>query len=292
MPNVNLPTDLLRTFVSIVDLRGYTKAAEVLGRTQPAISLQMSRLQSLLDCKLFESSGRKVTLTEQGETLVVFARQILRLNDQVVAKFTDPAADGTLRLGLPTDFAVEFLQGALNGFTGAHENVALEVRCDLSRNLLELLHNDHLDIAVALLTTGDNQYLADSWEQRPIWAAAKSGNACNKSPVPIICHPQGCEYRDRMIAALAKARRSWRFAYISPDISGLQQAVNADLGVTALTRKTLGPQMRTLTEAEGFPPLDIIRIGLFYKQTTLSDAGRLLVSTLLERLEEAAGASH
>ncbi|MGI9464899.1 MAG: LysR family transcriptional regulator, partial [Aestuariivirgaceae bacterium] len=212
MPNINLPTDLLRTFVSIVDLGGYTKAAEVLGRTQPAISLQMGRLQDLLGCKLFESSGRKVTLTEQGETLVVFARQILRLNDEAVAKFTDPAAHGILRLGLPTDFAVEFLQGALNGFADAHENVELEVQCDLSRRLLDLLNNDELDVAIALLPAGDNQYLAQAWEERPIWAASKTGTAHRKKPVPIVSHPQGCEYRNRIIAALGKARRSWRFA--------------------------------------------------------------------------------
>ena len=289
MANINLPTDLLRTFISIVDLGGYTKAAQVLGRTQPAISLQMSRLQTLLQCQLFNNTGKRTQLTEQGETLAMFARQMLRLNDEAVAKFTQPAAQGILRVGLPMDFAVEFLQSAISTFAHAHDKLELEILCDLSSNLLDLLHRDQLDIAVAILPRHDNQYLARSWLERPIWAAVKNSNVHHKNPVPLVVHPEGCEYRNRMIAALSRSRKEWRIAYSSPDIAGIQQAVSAGLGITALTRKTLSPEMRALGEDDGFPPLETIRIGLFYKQSRLPDAGSLLVSTLLARMEEAAG---
>ena len=113
MRAINLPTDLLRAFVSVIDLGGYTRAADALGRTQPAISLQMKRLEELAGARLITHEGRELKLTEDGEALAVHARQILRLNDEAVARLKGRQAKGQLRIGLPTDFAVAFLQAAL-----------------------------------------------------------------------------------------------------------------------------------------------------------------------------------
>lgn len=105
MRAINLPTDLLRAFITVIDLGGYTRAGEALGRTQPAISLQMKRLEELLDAILITHEGRELKLTEQGEALAVYARQLLRLNDEAVAKLKGRSAQGLLRVGLPTDFS-------------------------------------------------------------------------------------------------------------------------------------------------------------------------------------------
>lgn len=288
MAIINLPSELLRTLVTVVDLGGYTRAAQALGRSQPAITLQIQRLEALVGTKLVGMSGRAVALTESGRALAQYARQILRLNDEAVAFFTDPTAIGVLRVGLPTDFSVEFLQEALSAFATAHEDVLLEVHCGLSRELLERLHSDQLDIIVSLTNAGENQYLVRAWRERPIWVAAETGDVHHKSPVPLAAHPDGCEYRERMISALGRSQREWRIAFTSPGISTLQRAVCAGLGVTALTRKTLLHGMRVLTETDGYPPLEDIHIGLFYKHARLSDAGLMLVNVLIANLDEAA----
>ncbi|MEM7224311.1 MAG: LysR substrate-binding domain-containing protein [Pseudomonadota bacterium] len=285
---VNLPSDLLRTFVTVIDLGGYTRAAQVLGRSQPAISLQMQRLEGLIGTKLVIRSGREITLTEGGQALAQYARQILRLNDEAVAYFTDPTAIGILRVGLPTDFSVEFLQEALSAFAAEHQDVLLEVHCGLSRELLERLQRDQLDIIVALSNDGENQYLVRSWRESPIWVSGEQAEAHRKSPVPLAAHPDGCEYRERMISALGRCQRDWRIAFTSPGISALQRAVRAGLGVTALTRKTLLDDMRVLGEADGYPALEDIHIGLFYKHARLSDAGLMLVNRLINNLDKAA----
>jgi DNA-binding transcriptional LysR family regulator len=77
-------------------------------------------------------------------------------------------------------------------------------------------------------------------------------------------------------------------AYTTPDIGGLQRAVSAGMGVTALTRKTLLPDMRILTSRDGFPAMEPIHIGLFYKHQRLSSAGLMLVDSLIARMDEAA----
>ena len=284
----NIPTDLLRSFVTVVDLGGFTRAAKALGRTQPGISLQIRRLEDLLQTKLILTAGRQFALTDAGVALGPYARQLLRLNDEAVAHFTGRTSKGTLRIGLPTDFAVAYLQEVISAFSHASPAVEIEVHCDLSRHVLDRLHADDLDIAIGILDRDKNPYLVRSWEERPIWAAARDGEAHLKLPVPLASHPEGCEYRSRMIAALRSIGREWRIVYTNPGIGGLQRAVSTGLGISALTRKTLSADMRVLDAADGFPPLESIRIGLFYKHPRLSDAGLELANSLISYMDEAA----
>ncbi|MGI9414460.1 MAG: LysR substrate-binding domain-containing protein [Hyphomicrobiales bacterium] len=290
MAPINLPTDLLRTFITVIDLGGYTKAGAALSRTQPAISLQMKRLEALVGCKLLMHDGRGLHLTSDGKTLAGYARQILRFNDEAVARFHERDPQGGLRIGLPTDYALAFLQSAVTSFIRDNREVDVEVHCDLSRGLLADLHADRLDLAVALTNTTDEHYLVRMWEEQPIWAGAKGGRSHKRDPLPLVSHPEGCEYRNRVVEALNGQHRAWRIAYSSPGITGLQEAVSADLGVSALTRKTLRPDMRILNKRQGLPPLAKIRIGLFYKHPRLSDAGLMLVDHIIASLDEATDA--
>ncbi len=288
MTPVNLPIDLLRTFITVRDLGGYTKAGNALHRTQPAISLQMKRLEALVGCKLLVHDGRTLELTADGRVLAGYARQMLRFNDEAVARFRKREAFGRLRIGLPTDYALAFLQNALTAFIRTHPEIDLEMHCDLSRVLLADLHADRLDLAIALTDAADAHYLSRLWEEQPVWAGVKGGGCHKLDPLPLVSHPEGCSYRNRVVEALKSSGRDWRIAYSSPGITGLQDAVCADLGVSALTRKTLRPEMRVLTEKDGLPPLAKLRIGLFYKHPRLTDAGLLLVEHIIARLDEAA----
>ena len=288
MISTNLPTDLLRTFITVTDLGGYTRAADALNRTQPAISLQMKRLEELLGEKLLLHNGRTLSLTSEGKVMAGFARQILRLNDDAVARFRGTQANGPLRIGLPTDYALSFLQGAVTQF--AHDNAAvdLEIHCAISRNLLDDIAGDRLDIAVALINEANDSYLVRAWEEQPVWVGARGTSLHTASPLPLVTHPEGCEYRNRIVDALNRDRREWRIAYSSPGITGLQNAVVAGLGISALTRKTIGDDMQAFSVEDGLPPLEKLRIGLFYKHPRQSSAGLKLVEHLIEGLDEAA----
>lgn len=288
MNDINLPIDVLRAFVTVIDLGGITKAAEALHRSQPAISLQIKRLETLLLKKLIVFDGRQLCLTEDGESLAVYARQLLRLNDEAVSRLSPHTMEGVLRIGLPTDFAVAYLQETISDFCRDNALVTLEITCDLSHRLLEMLHANELDIVVALLSSGRNSYLVRAWEEQPIWAGGRFNDLSAVRPIPLATHPEGCEYRKRMIAALRAAGQEWRIAYTNPEISGLQRAVSAGFGITALTRKTVLPDMMVLTPEQGFPPLEKIGIGLFYKQVRMTKAGFGLISCLISSLDEAA----
>lgn len=285
--HINLPTDLLRTFITVIDLGGFTRAGDALNRTQPAISLQVRRLEELVGTKLILHDGRALKLSDAGVSLAAYARQILRLNDEAVSRFHKINALGALRVGLPTDYVTAFLQEGLTNFMRDNKNVEVEIHCDLSRHLLDLLSRDQLDLTVALIREDEHNYLVKAWEEQPIWTTSAAGASYTRDPVPLVAHPEGCEYRNRMVAALNATGRSWRIAYSNPGISGLQNAVENDLGVSALTHKTQSDSMRILNEDDGFPTLEKIRIGMFYKHARMTDAGLMLVNHLIECLDEA-----
>lgn len=281
----NLPTDLLRTFISVVELGGHSKAGAVLGRSQPAISLQIRRLEELVRAQLLTQEGRVIQPTAAGQALLGYAREMVRINDEAISYFLRADMSGVLRIGLPTDYAVTFLQNTLTAFIGRHPEVELEIHCDLSRELHRHLRAEALDIIVATMPTPRMPYLSRSWVEQPIWAAAQGFVLPPDRPVPLGAHLEGCDYRARMLGALESIERRWRMVYSGPGISGLQNAVLNGLCVTALTQATLLPGMRQLTAEEGFPVLEPLRIGLFYKHPRLSPAGLQLVSDLVAGLE-------
>lgn len=279
--------ELLRTFVTVADLGGLTKAGEVLGRSQPAISLQIKRLEEFLGRKLLETRGRNLVLTEDGETLAVYARQILALNDEALSRFASPILEGRVRVGIPNDFAVAFLQRMLSMFAKEHPDVPLEISCDISSRLLDNLRHERLDVVVALADEETRQYLLRSWVKRLLWVVAADSEAHLQDPVPLVAHPEGDAYRSRMIQALNKARRKWQIMFSSPGISGLQNAVLTGFGVSVLTERTLLDGMRVLTTRDGLPPLPDIEVGLYCRQAKLSKLGRRLVDYLIKCLDDA-----
>ena len=288
MSETNLPVDVLRAYITVIDLGGYTRAAAALHRSQPAISLQIKRLEDLIGKQLISFEGRQLRLTEDGEAFAIYARQLLQINDEAVSKLKGRSVDGTIRIGLPTDFAVAFLQEAISEFSRENPLVSLEIICDVSNEIIDRLHGNELDVVIALLRSDKNPYLVRAWEEQPIWTGSRLNDLRNLNPVPLATHPEGCEYRRRMFAALRSVGREWRIAYTNPGISGLQRAVSSGIGISALTRKTLSQDMVVLTPEDGFPPLEKISVGLFYKHMRMTDAGLALIKCLISSLDDAA----
>lgn len=287
----NVPTDLLRSFVTVVDLGSYTRAADALGRTQPAISLQIRRLEDLLRTKLLRTEGKQIRVTDAGVALGPYARQMLRLNDDIVAYFVNEALTGWIRIGLPTDFSNDFLLRAITEFAVHNPGVRIEVESLLSRDLRTELAADRLDIMVGIAPSLDEPFLVNSATVTPIWAVAEHFRWAPRAPLPIIRHPDPCEYGERMRQALRGARRGWKTMLVASDVSGVQAAVLAGLGASALTPATLTPGMRVGRADEGFPPLAPLQIGLFYKHAKLANAGHGLAQWLMEQVN-LAGQEH
>ncbi len=282
---VNLPTDLLRTFVTVIEVKSHTRAADLLNRSQPAVSLQIKRLETLVGYKLIQQKGRSMHVSEKGEALAMHARQILRLNDMAVGLFERTDMETDLRIGLPLDYGVRLLQQEVTALMQENAALKLTMSCDLSQNLHDALLRDELDIIVALYQDGDPQFLVQKWREQPVWVAAQNMRPTQFEELPLVAHPVGCVYRHRMTDALRSVERNWKVIFSSPDIDAVQEAVRGGLGFTILTAPTTQNGMRQVPTSEGLPPLEPLRIGLFYRQTRLGSWGNIVAERLTQTIE-------
>ena len=280
----NIDTDLLRTFVTLVDLGGFTRAGEALGRSQPAISLQMKRLEELLGVPLLRRDAREVGLTAEGEARMVYARQILCLNDEALAALGPVRGGEGVRLGIPNDFAALLLPAVLGRFAGDPGGESLSVECELSHVLLERLAQGALDVVVAMHRdpVAPPAAMLRAWTERLVWVGSGESALASQSPIPLVAYPDGCAYRRAMLRALDLAGRPWRIGFESPGFGAIQAAIQAGLGISVMAERTVPPGLRPMVLAYGLPGLADMIVGLHFDPDNMSVAGRRLVTALME----------
>ena len=260
----NLPMDLLRSFVSVAQLNSITKAGELLGRSQPAITLQMQRLEELVDETLLVRNGKNMDLSEAGDRLYEYANQILSLNDLAVSEFSKSAVTGKIRLGIPSEFATVLLPKIVSRFAKAYPNVTLEVNCELSKNLLTKTGKASHDLILALQDDPNAKDSALVKIDPLVWVAGSDMTSQKVSVVPLIVASQGCIYRNRAIRILDKSKQPWQIVYTNPDLTGIQYAIQEGLGVTVLAKSTVPDNLKILRPSPRFPELGDVGISLLF----------------------------
>jgi DNA-binding transcriptional LysR family regulator len=276
-----LDLDLLRSFVSVVDAGGFTRAGERVHRTQSTISQQIKRLEDGVGHSLLHRDGKSVSLTEEGERLLSYARRILALAEEAREAITQPTGHGAVRLGVPEDFAAYHLTELLSDFARSRPGLRLDVRCDLSVKLASDIMRQDLDLALVKRQAGEPGGLA-SWPETLNWVTSTRFPVDMKhSPVPLAVFPQGCLYRTQAIRALECSGRSWRAAYNSPNLAGIQAAVSAGLGISVLPGVAILPDHKILGESHGFPPIENTELALIMA-CGVSPVVRCLADILIE----------
>jgi DNA-binding transcriptional LysR family regulator len=257
-----LDLELLRSFVSVVDAGGFTRAGERVHRTQSTVSQQIRRLEDDIGQPLLNRNGKDVTPTETGERLLFYARRLLALEEEARDVLARPSNEGAVRLGVPEDFAAYRLAKLLATFSRSHPNLRLDVRADQSMNLKRDLKRGDLDLALFKRTVGEKGGIA-VWPERVHWVTSKSHPIdARTGSVPLIGFPLGCLYRAGAIHALESAGRAWHMAYSSSSLAGIQAAIAAGMGLGILSEMSIQADHRVLTAKEGFSPIDRTEVAL------------------------------
>lgn len=276
----HLPIEMLRSFVVINEESSFTAAAEKLGRTQPAISQQVKKLELLLDRTLLDRDSPKLELTPAGESLLNYARQILSLNDEAVGYFSNPPVSGRIRFGIPSEFAITLLPKIVSRFAKAYPDVTLEVTCDLSRNLLSEEQRNEYDLILALhdkVTTQQRRSIKNYIKtDQLVWVSSASSRAHIQETLPLVAAPSGCIYRQRALRVLGKAKRSCRIVYTIPDLTGIQAAIDEGLGVTVLARSTVPDSLSIVESSKHLPDLGTVGISLIKMDHSKNSAVQVL----------------
>lgn len=282
---MDLSYDLLRTFIAVAETKNFTRAGELVNRTQSAVSQQIKRLEGELGQELFKRGARSVSLTPHGEAFVPHARRLVKAHEETVAALSKPDVAGIVRLGAPDDYAAYFLPNILERFASVCPLVQVEMRCESSRALLAALNNGELDIVIRTNITPSlpSRIIA----QEPIvWATSASHCTHEVDPLPLAVFAQGCDYRAWGLQALENIGRSYRIAYTSPSLMGIQAAVTAGLAVAPMGLHSMPPGARILGEEEGFPQLPSATVSLHRLTENGSDAVESLACYVIEAFRE------
>ncbi len=227
---MQLSPDLLRTFVAAAKTLNFTHAARIIHLTQSAVSMQMNRLERDLGKKLFKRIPRGVELTTDGEMLLKYSRRLLTLHDEALASLTQPELHGLIRLGAGEDYASQHLPGILRRFGKRYPLVRVDLYCDLSDNLLEMLRREELDLCLCNSESGEHG--GDFLRNEPvIWIAPEDTEIEKASPLPLAVFHHGCMFRKWAMQTLAEQGIAYRVAYSSPSTAGVLAAVKAGLAV-------------------------------------------------------------
>lgn len=256
-----LDLDQLQSFCAIADCGSFTEAARRVNKTQSAVSMQIKRLEERLGQTLLTRDGRSVSLTVHGETLYSQARKMLRTNAEILDHFSEGDLAGSIRFGVPDDYAVRLLPVILSSFQRTHPKIAVDVSCMASEQLLEGMKAGRYDLIV--FTQGTDQNFGELFRtEKMFWVASHGGRALASEPLAIACGPQCCIWRKDAMEALDRKSIDYRIAYTSSNATAISSAVLSDLAVGFLPESALQPGMRVVNDEVGLPHLEDAQIAL------------------------------
>ncbi|MGI9365877.1 MAG: LysR substrate-binding domain-containing protein [Rhizobiaceae bacterium] len=279
-----LDTDQLKTFLAVEQTLSFTKAADMVARTQSAVSMQIKKLEETLGKQLFFRMGRSIKLTGDGHKLVPYAREIVDASNRALAAFDDQALSGSVYLGTADDYAERFLPSILAGFSQSNPFVEVSVTCENSGDLQKRIRSGELDVAI--VTHSDTRENSELIRCEPLlWVGSQRYNIQSLSPIPLALGGPNCVWRMAAISALEQANLDHKLMYTSFSATVVGAAVLAGLAVSVLPESALRPGMQVLGERDGFPPLPQCEIGLIRSRRESTEATEALVNHIKRSLD-------
>ncbi|MFT4654566.1 MAG: DNA-binding transcriptional LysR family regulator [Kangiellaceae bacterium] len=292
-----LSLTVLRTLVTIVEVGNFNRAGELLGRSQPAISLQIKKLEGQVNRKLFTKVGQSYQINNEGKWLYKKAKQMLAINDDIFRELSNETLRGRMRLGIPSEFASALLPSIIGEFSQRYPDVSLDVTSALSKHLLVSNQTKQFDLILALMQPSGHSSEAGSAstensdqqtnieiirEDDLVWIGDPNRSLPSDS-LSLVLAPDGCVYRSRVIAELKQQTQPWKITYTNPDFYGLMAAIKQGLGITALARSIVPEELEVIRDKR-LPKLGRINICLINQDTQHPQVSQTLSSYIKARI--------
>jgi DNA-binding transcriptional LysR family regulator len=278
-----LDLELLRSLVTIVGHESFGAAAVQLGRTQSAVTQQMQRLEEQIGHALFEKRGRQKRLTEHGERLLVYARQMLAMNDEALRHLQQGRLEGTLRIGAPHDVADTMLPPLLAEVVRSSPKLQLDIHVGRSPFLMESLKRGEIDMAISNRLDAELEGVVLRTSPT-VWLCGAGYVHDPARPIPLIMADGPSIFRRLAQEALDAAGVAWLTRYTSSSLIGIRAALRAGLGVTARGVEQLDSGLRILGPMEGLPPLPELVYRLYVRNRVINPLTRQVFDQIRTRL--------
>jgi DNA-binding transcriptional LysR family regulator len=274
----NLDLASLRSFVAIIDAGGVTRAAGFLNLTQSAVSMQIKRLEDMLDVQLLDRSTRKLAPTAAGEQLLGYARKMLALNDEVFTRLTTPQAEGEIILGVPHDIVYPAIPPVLKAFNAEYPKMRVMLMSSFTKTLKEQFAQGECDL---ILTT--EAQLGEGGEtvtELPlVWIGAIGGSAWRARPLRL-AFEQRCYFRAGVQAALDASGIPWEMAVDGSSTRAVEASVSADLAVHTVLAGSEPQAVEWVNHGGTLPDLGAVKINLYVADPVHSPAVTALAAMI------------
>ncbi len=274
----NLDLTALRSFVTVAEVGGVTRAAGHLHLTQSAVSMQLKRLEDSLGLSLIDRSARTVQLTPTGEQLLSYARRMLVLNDEAVARLTDDGYEGEIVLGVPHDILYPAIPPSLAGFAKLYPRLRVRLLSLPTRTLKTMFARGECD---AILTTEETMgERGETLLTLPlVWAGASGGSAYRNRPLPFaFC--RNCIFSPIARQMLDAAGIEWVSVVDAASDRASEVAVMADLAVYVILDQTLPQGVSRIPSGADLPALPDQNINLYRSSAMRPDVSDALAVIL------------
>lgn len=268
---INLDLDVLRSFVTGMDLGSYARAAQQLGRSTSAVSAQLRKLEVQVGAPVLQKSGRGLVLTPTGEIVLAYARRLLELNDAALHAVRGARLKGRVRVGVVEDFGDHFLTSVLTRFAASHPGVSVEARVARNPELEQRVLAGELDV---ILSWGTDTPLPERLNVRtvPLYWIGRPGNSQDWAALPLVLMDAPCLMRSQALSALDRAGIPWRMAFTSTTLSAVWAAVRAGLGVTLRSILGCPPDLGPLAGLPELPDLQVCLTSRNHEPDPVSEA--------------------
>ena len=274
----NLDLTALRSFVTVADVGGVTRAAGYLNLTQSAVSMQIKRLEEALGLTLFLRAARKMALSPEGEQLVSYGRRMLALNDEALSQLSAAACGGEIRLGVPHDVVYPSIPGILRRMAQAYPRVRINLVSSFTLLMKQDFAAGAFDVMLTTEETPDSGAEVLSSRQL-VWVGAPEGNAWQRRPLRL-GFKDTCNFRNRAQSALDGAGIVWETATGGESEQAVEATVAADLAVSVRMVGSIPEGTVPIACDNQLPSVGEMKLALYRNSRRSDDAVDLLMSEL------------
>lgn len=275
--------ELLKTFLAVAQSLSFTRAAESLEIRQPTVSQHVRRLEEAVGRTLFVRDTRSVALTSDGEAMAGFARDILAAQERAVGYFTGSHLSGRLRFGVTDDLALTPLPRILRDFRQLYPRIDLELAVLQNESLIRRIESGHLDVAFVKRSANTPTISRGQLVRRDqlVWVAVDSVRLEPDQPVPLVVYQAPSLSRSVSVQALEGVGRRSRITCTVRGVNGVLAAVRAGLGIAAMARSLMPPDLLELPATSGLPKLPHLDLVLLTNRQSPPEAAKALTSAIL-----------
>lgn len=264
----DLQIDWLKCFLTVVDTGSISYAAPKLYQSQSALSMQLKKLETALNCKLIVRGYKNIQLTPEGQILLGYARRLLDIHTEAQHIFNGNKLTGKIHLGVPDDYAIEYLTPVLKQFSPYHDGVEIELYCEQSTALIPKIESGELDLA--LISRAHPKQGTLLFFEPLVWVGDQNFEIWKQNSLPLAVYENTSLARQNAIYSLGLQGRTYRIIYNSSSLAGQIAAVKSGLAIAVFTKCSVPKDLKILNSTQGFGPLEPMQVSIYRSQNSLS----------------------